>query len=187
MTTLYRGSAQQAHRHFASVWARACGGSHTTTTISRSYASSKAVYEKPPEDKPTTPLGIPYSKLTVGVPKEHFPLEKRVAATPESVERLVKPGFNVAIEKGAGAASNYSDADYQAAGASIVDNVWKDSDIVMKVSVRRRKEAHIPFHISRWLVRQFIVSKHCNKLNYDCPNTTSLLKFNSYVPQPRMK
>lgn len=29
------------------------------------------------------PKGIPYSKLTVGVPKEHFPLEKRVAATPE--------------------------------------------------------------------------------------------------------
>lgn len=34
-----------------------------------------------------TPKGIPYSKLTVGVPKEHFPLEKRVAATPEVSNR----------------------------------------------------------------------------------------------------
>ena len=34
-----------------------------------------------------TPKGITYSKLTVGVPKEHFPLEKRVAATPEVSNR----------------------------------------------------------------------------------------------------
>ena len=34
-------------------------------------------------DKATTIRGIPYSKLTVGVPKERYPLEKRVAATPE--------------------------------------------------------------------------------------------------------
>ena len=36
-----------------------------------------------------TPKGIPYSKLTVGVPKENFPLEKRVAATPEVSNRMI--------------------------------------------------------------------------------------------------
>mmetsp|Transcript_22695 Transcript_22695/g.53599 ORF Transcript_22695/g.53599 Transcript_22695/m.53599 type:complete len:1064 (-) Transcript_22695:132-3323(-) len=81
------------------------------------------------------PKGIPYSKLTVGVPKETYPLEKRVAATPESVSKLVKPGFSVLVEKGAGASSHFSDADYEAAGAKVVEtgDVWKKSDIVMKI------------------------------------------------------
>ena len=35
--------------------------------------------------------------MTVGIPKERYPLEKRVAATPESVGRLVKPGFSVVV------------------------------------------------------------------------------------------
>lgn len=85
--------------------------------------------------EPTTPKGVPYSDLTIGVPKERFPLEKRVAATPESVARLVKPGFSVVIEDGAGEMSYFSNADYEAAGATIApqDKVWKDSDIVLKL------------------------------------------------------
>ena len=58
-----------------------------------------------------------------------------MAASPESVARMVKPGLTVAIESGAGVASNFSDADYQAAGATIVKDAWKDSDIVLKVCV----------------------------------------------------
>jgi hypothetical protein len=46
----------------------------------------------------TKPKGTSYKHLTIGVPKETFPLEKRVAATPESVSKLVQPGFNVQIE-----------------------------------------------------------------------------------------
>ncbi|KAL7444380.1 hypothetical protein ACHAXH_009980 [Discostella pseudostelligera] len=65
--------------------------------------------------------GIPYSQLTVGVPKERYPLEKRVAATPESVSKLTKPGFSVLIEKGAGSSSHFSDAEYEAAGAKVVE------------------------------------------------------------------
>ena len=81
------------------------------------------------------PQGTPYASLKVGVPKENFPLEKRVAATPESVQRLIKPGFDVLIEDGAGEKAFYSNADYEAAGASIVssDDVWKQSDIVLKL------------------------------------------------------
>ena len=76
-----------------------------------------------PRDAATTKpkVGTPYSALTIGVPKEVFPLEKRVAASPESVARLLKPGFRaVNIEAGAGAASFFSDAAYEAVGATIV-------------------------------------------------------------------
>ena len=82
------------------------------------------------------PKGTPYAKLTVGIPKETFPLEKRVAATPESVERLVKPGLNVIVEDGAGSSAYFSNADYENAGAKVVsssEDVWKQSDIVMKL------------------------------------------------------
>lgn len=88
------------------------------------------------------PKGIPYSKLTVGVPKETFPLEKRVAATPETVSKLAAPGFNVLVEKGAGEASHFSDADYLAAGAKVVpaEEIWKGSDIVMKLRAPSSEE-----------------------------------------------
>jgi len=72
----------------------------------------------------------------IGVPREIFPGEKRVATVPEAVEKLIKLGFTVAVESGAGDAANVSDADYQAAGASIVPDaaqLWATSDIVFKV------------------------------------------------------
>lgn len=84
----------------------------------------------------SSPKGTPYESLTVGVPKETFPLEKRVAATPESVKRLVKPGFSVLIEDGAGDAAFYSNADYEAAGAKIVpttDEIFKQSNIILQL------------------------------------------------------
>ena len=83
-----------------------------------------------------TPKGIPYAQLTVGIPKEDFPLEKRVAATPESVERLIKPGFTVMVQDGAGVDAYFSNQDYEKAGAKIAasaDDIWKQSDIVLKL------------------------------------------------------
>jgi NAD(P) transhydrogenase len=100
----------------------------------KSYTSTSVAWEKAiVEEKKAPPAGIPYSKLTVGIPKETFPLERRVAATPESVARLIKPGFSVQIETMAGEQSFFADADYQEVGATIVDNVYKTSDIVLKV------------------------------------------------------
>lgn len=78
-------------------------------------------------------VGIPYQELIVGIPKETMPRERRVAATPESVSRLIQPGFRVQVERGAGAMAYFNDAAYEAAGATIVDNVWRQSDIVLKV------------------------------------------------------
>lgn len=72
----------------------------------------------------------------IGVPKETFPLEKRVATVPDVVEKLIKLGFTVAVESGAGDAANFSDDAYRAAGAQIVDNaaaLWAAADVVFKV------------------------------------------------------
>ena len=74
--------------------------------------------------------------LMIGVPREIFPGEKRVATVPDVVEKLIKLGFTVAVESGAGDAANFSDDAYRAAGAQIVDQaaaLWAVSDIVFKV------------------------------------------------------
>jgi NAD(P) transhydrogenase subunit alpha len=57
--------------------------------------------------------------LNVVVPKEIAPGERRVALTPDVVARVVKAGNAVIVERDAGAAAGFSDADYQAAGAAI--------------------------------------------------------------------
>jgi NAD(P) transhydrogenase subunit alpha len=72
----------------------------------------------------------------IGVPREIFPGEKRVATVPEAVVKLVKLGFAVVVESGAGALANCSDADYVEAGASIAPTaaeLWSGCDIVFKV------------------------------------------------------
>ncbi|HJV79761.1 Re/Si-specific NAD(P)(+) transhydrogenase subunit alpha [Noviherbaspirillum sp.] len=74
--------------------------------------------------------------LTIGVPREIFPGEKRVATVPDVVEKLIKLGFSITVESGAGDAANFSDETYRAAGAQIVDSaakLWASSDIVFKV------------------------------------------------------
>jgi NAD(P) transhydrogenase subunit alpha len=74
--------------------------------------------------------------LVIGVPREVFPGEKRVATVPDVVEKLIKLGFSVQVESGAGDAANFSDDAYRAAGAQIVGDaaqLWSSSDIVFKV------------------------------------------------------
>jgi H+-translocating NAD(P) transhydrogenase subunit alpha len=74
--------------------------------------------------------------LTIGVPREIFAGEKRVAAVPEVVEKLIKLGFGVRVESGAGADANFTDDAYQAAGAQVVGSAAEllgGSDIIFKV------------------------------------------------------
>jgi NAD(P) transhydrogenase subunit alpha len=73
--------------------------------------------------------------MRIGVPREIYTGEKRVATTPDVASQLIKLGFDVAVETNAGAAANYSDASYESAGCSVVsiDEVWNDSDIILKV------------------------------------------------------
>ncbi|MGP1692330.1 MAG: Re/Si-specific NAD(P)(+) transhydrogenase subunit alpha [Giesbergeria sp.] len=72
----------------------------------------------------------------IGVPRETFHGEKRVATVPDAVEKLVKLGFKVAVESGAGDAAHCSDDTYRAAGAEVLPSaaaLWAASDIVLKV------------------------------------------------------
>jgi NAD(P) transhydrogenase subunit alpha len=74
--------------------------------------------------------------MRLAVPSEVRPAERRAAATPESTARLVKLGFEVFIERGAGKGASFPDEDYQAAGARIVSDtreLWRTADIVLKV------------------------------------------------------
>ena len=74
--------------------------------------------------------------VKIGIPREIHPGEKRVAATPQSIIRLRKIGFDVAVETGAGEAINASDAEFSEAGATIVDDtrsLWAMSDAILKV------------------------------------------------------
>jgi len=72
----------------------------------------------------------------IGIPKEINPGEKRVAATPETVIKLKKLGFDVAVEAGAGEGISVADAEYQEAGAEIIadtNELWGAADVVLKV------------------------------------------------------
>ena len=80
-------------------------------------------------------ISPPMAQL-IGVPRETAPGEKRVATVPEVVERLVKLGFRVAVQSGAGEAANFADDSYRAAGAEIIpepEQLWVTADIVFKV------------------------------------------------------
>jgi len=74
--------------------------------------------------------------MKLGVPRETTPGEQRVAATPRSVEKLLKMGYQVIVESGAGAASEYSDDAYREAGATLAPDaatVYATADFLLKV------------------------------------------------------
>jgi len=79
--------------------------------------------------------------MRIGVPRERFANETRVAATPKTVEQLLKLGFTVAVESGAGKLASFDDEAFNQAGAEIVDgeNVWH-SDIILKVNAPEEGE-----------------------------------------------
>ena len=74
--------------------------------------------------------------MIVGVPRESFPGERRVALVPAVVPNLTKAEFEVLVEAGAGAGAGYPDAEYAAKGAKIVESraeVFRTADIVVQV------------------------------------------------------
>ena len=74
--------------------------------------------------------------MRIGIPREVFPGEKRVATTPDVAAKLIKLGYSVAIEQGAGAAADLGDDAYRAVGVEVLPDaatLWSTSDIVFKV------------------------------------------------------
>uniref|UniRef100_A0A671TUF2 proton-translocating NAD(P)(+) transhydrogenase n=1 Tax=Sparus aurata TaxID=8175 RepID=A0A671TUF2_SPAAU len=88
--------------------------------------------------------GVLYKDLVVGVPKETLQNERRVALSPAGVEALVKQGFQVQVESGAGEEAKFSDQQYKEAGATITDVKGAfGSDLVLKVRAPSLSEADL--------------------------------------------
>ena len=84
--------------------------------------------------------------MIAAVLKEITPGEKRVAATPQTAKDLIKSGLTLRIESGAGAASYFSDEDYEEVGAKVLPDptsTLKDADIILKVSPATKAEIDI--------------------------------------------
>ncbi|MDO4595209.1 MAG: NAD(P) transhydrogenase subunit alpha [Tissierellia bacterium] len=74
--------------------------------------------------------------MIIGIPKEIMHEERRVAAAPEAVEKYIKDGFDVLIEKNAGLGANFKNESYEKVGAKIIDDpkeIFEKSDIILKV------------------------------------------------------
>jgi len=74
--------------------------------------------------------------MQIAVPSETFPHERRVALIPETVKKLIQLGFEVTVEAGLGLDSGFSNAQYEAAGASISEDrkgLISGGDIVLRV------------------------------------------------------
>jgi NAD(P) transhydrogenase subunit alpha len=90
--------------------------------------------------------------MIVGVPRESFPGERRVALVPAAIPNLTKAGLEVVVEAGAGMAAGYPDADYTAKGAKIIAEraeVFRAADIVLQIlcygSNDKTGKADVPF------------------------------------------
>ena len=98
--------------------------------------------------------GLGKKALLIGVPKETAPGERRVATVPEVVEKLIKLGFSVAVESGAGDAANFSDDSYRAAGAQVIagaDKLFAAADMLFKIGVPTPEEVGL-MHAGQTLI-----------------------------------
>jgi H+-translocating NAD(P) transhydrogenase subunit alpha len=123
----------------------------------------------------------------IGVPREIFPGEKRVATVPDVVTKLVKLGFDVVVETGAGELADLSDEAYREAGASIAGSateLWNSADIVFKVRPPAPDEVAL-MHVGQTLIgfiwpaqnpelMQLLAAKQVTALSIDAlPRTLS--------------
>lgn len=76
------------------------------------------------------------TSLKIGIPREIYPKECRVSATPDTATKLIKLGFTVLIESNAGEKASFGNRAYEQVGCTIIDNreqLWQDADIILKV------------------------------------------------------
>ncbi len=91
--------------------------------------------------------------MKIGIPKEIHIDESRVACTPDETRKILKLGYEVIVEKNAGSAAGFLDAEYITAGAVIADNtpnLWHSADIICKVRAPEENTAH-KSHEAAWL------------------------------------
>ena len=84
--------------------------------------------------------------MKIAVAKENELGELRVAQVPDTVSRLVKQGFEVWVEAGAGVGAGYDDAAYEAAGAKVIADpalLWREADILLKVNPPGKRDGNL--------------------------------------------
>jgi H+-translocating NAD(P) transhydrogenase subunit alpha len=87
---------------------------------------------------------VQFDKLTIGIPREIMPGEKRVAAVPDTVAKMTAAGARVLVESGAGNGAFFDDESFRETGAEILEDVrelYEQSDIILKVKEPRYHEA----------------------------------------------
>ncbi len=115
--------------------------------------------------------------MKICVAKETLDGEKRVALTPKSVKALIKNGFEVTVEKGAGEGSFYTDSDYEAAGASTADTktVYGSGDLLVKIQKPTDKEIDMMKEGSAFIALYFPL------VNTDTTKKLATKKVNSFA------
>ncbi|MCY6413325.1 Re/Si-specific NAD(P)(+) transhydrogenase subunit alpha [Acinetobacter sp. VNH17] len=78
--------------------------------------------------------------MQIGIPTETVASESRVAATPETVKKLINAGHSVVIQRGAGVKAAYIDSAYEQVGATITDDAYTGSQIILKVRAPKGDE-----------------------------------------------
>ena len=79
--------------------------------------------------------------MQIGVPKETWPGELRVALVPQNAKKLISKGFTITVESGAGEAAGFTDAAYEDAGATVNPDhnaVISQADLILHGRKRRR-------------------------------------------------
>ena len=118
-------------------------------------------------DSGTAPRGV-----VLGVPREVVAGERRVALTPETVQRLARDGATVLIESGAGEAASFLDAEYESAGASIVPDaatLYERADVVLKVQAPRTggQDTDTPDEVARLRSGTTLIAFLAPMVNHD--------------------
>lgn len=99
--------------------------------------------------------------MIIGIPKEIMHGEGRVSAIPETVAKLKADGFDVLVEKSAGAGAFFSDAEYAAAGATLLDDVaelYKKADVILKVKEPQFNEAKGLHEVDMMHAGQYLIT-----------------------------
>ena len=102
-----------------------------------------------------------FKGLVIGIPIEIMKGERRVAAIPETVQKMVEEGAKVLVEKGAGVGSYFADEEYKKAGAEIVDDAEKlfaESDLILKVKEPLYNEAKRKHEVDLMKSGQYLIT-----------------------------
>ena len=99
--------------------------------------------------------------MIIGIPKEIMPGEARVAAMPETVKKFVADGATVLVEKGAGLGAFFSDEEYKAAGAQIIDSakeIFEKSGLILKVKEPLFNETYGVHEVDLMHDKQYLIT-----------------------------